>query len=416
MISKSKVLIVFIILFYLIFLLFIFDLMSVTFKDVEGYGNFKVDSLYFLLSGIMLILASFLLPTCINAISNSILWLVYFYHVIPSVFFFHAVTQTSLLHSVFFTAIILVAYVFFANVILRLNCGHLKLFLLDVRTSFLIFGIFVVISFLILLNDFGFSLKPPSIYDVYGLRAEYKDNVSLIGGYAAIFNGYVFSPILMFFGFVFFKKNKFIYALLCVFISLVLSYHVYASAGFKSVAFMSFTVLIYTAIFFIFNKVDFGTIHSMVFFVVVGVASIFYIIGFEDIALHWVRRSLIMPGINSAYYYLYQISYGFDNLIPAPLIISNFYYGTTGSANTGLIGDGIYRYGIHFFWINIFYFVLSLKLIDIIIGYRSRMFSSLFVPAAYAFANSSITTVFVTYGFFLVLFFIFIFNRVVIDE
>ena len=114
---------------------------------------------------------------------------------------------------------------------------------------------------------------------------------------------------------------------------------------------------------------------------------------------HWYRRAFVVPGIHTNLFYNYignSISEGYPNM---PSVVSHLYYGTDGSANSGLYGDGLARAGFIGAAFTVLIFGVLLKTMDAVTtNIPSSLSTAFFLPTAYALSNSSTTSVILTYG------------------
>ena len=124
-----------------------------------------------------------------------------------------------------------------------------------------------------------------------------------------------------------------------------------------------------------------------------------YLFGWEIVLYHWIRRVFISPGMNTTYFFVYLYYFDVFKGYP-PEIVSKYYYGTDGSANAGLFGDAIGRFGVLGLFLNSFLLLMSLKFLDSLSRSGDPIVSgSLSFLAGYAISNSSLSTVLFSYGF-----------------
>lgn len=410
MITKERYIICFSMLIYFILMWFCFNLVTAEFINVPGYDGLSLSGSDYLVSAILVFVFSFFIPSCYDRASNFVVWVVFYFHIVPFVLFFRAATELSFLFFLSFSIVVLLLYALLSRLINYVPV--LGGFNLSFRTvSFLlIFAIFS--SFSVFYNDFGFNLSPPSFFDVYEVREFYIENVSMLGGYSAILNGFMFSPLSVLLSLFFYIKGRYFLSILFFFIAFILSYQVYSSAGFKSVALMFMVVLAFAVLMRLFWKNGFGSLVSVILVFILFVGFFLSLaFSFDDLLLHWARRTLIVPGVNASYFIEYEYLYSFEAGASAPNVISKFYYNTDGSANSGLIGDGVFKYGIYFFWINILVFFIFLSSIEFFLGKNSRLLAAVFFPSAYALANSTIASVLLTYGLAPMILFAYLFKR-----
>jgi hypothetical protein len=253
-----------------------------------------------------------------------------------------------------------------------------------------------------MINIFGFNFDLPSILHVYGVRSEYKEQVTFLSGYVAIIGGFAISPLLILFALRFFRYNP-LTSTIMLFLSTFLSLIIYANSGFKSVAFAGIAAGFGYMIFKRVNRVGF----FLAVFIPLGILiNVFlaWAFGLEIFLYHWIRRVFLVPGMITSYYYEFIIPSGIYHLNNAPSVISHTYFGTDGSANAGIIGDGIAKFRYLGLLLNMMLFVIILKISDSVSKHGNyAMSGAAFLIQAYAISNSSLTTVMVTYGYFLVI-------------
>lgn len=386
------------------------------FSSVEGYSldyskNIENYVIYILLA----IIPSFFLPLKHKKPSTLILWILYFCHIVPTIILIPIILQSNFLWGftivLFFTLVIILSKLSFGK------CFDINKYLNFNNNIFFIFLFFIAVtSLLIIIYIYGISFNLPNITDVYSVRENFIENSNVISSYTSIIAGYTICPILLLIGINLLKNKPFISTLFII-ISLVMSIQIYANSGLKSVAFTSFSCLIFYFIFkYIKNLGIFFAISiPIVFILLIGIYNIFDFHKLEIVLYHWFRRVFIVPGMNVNYVFDYMLNQNLQSLKDSPLIISEYYYGTSGSANSGLVGDAFSRVSYLGFFINGLILLCILKLSNYVIPENSNIGLSLMIPISYALSNSSITTIFITYGYFLIVL-IFIFFRKNINE
>ncbi|QIL42838.1 hypothetical protein G7045_00410 [Acidovorax sp. HDW3] len=282
---------------------------------------------------------------------------------------------------------------------------------LSIGLSFFILFIFYFGCVLLIFRENGLNLSPPNITDVYGVREAFVNNSSLLGGYVSVISGYVLSPFMMVLALLFWNRDKVGKAAMVFIASIFLSFVIYSATGFKSVAFSSFTVIL----FYIFLKTkDFYAI-KILSLLAITIYTFYLALPFSLInivALHWIRRVFIVPGMNVNYFFDYFVNNNSEGWSNAPFIVSEIYYGTSGSANAGLIGDGLARAGWLGLVFNMFLFFLTLKFVDIFKTEKNKyLYGAMISTVGYALSNSSITTIFLTYGLFFIIILFIVFDR-----
>lgn len=410
---RIRFFLIFLISIYIIcFFFFTLDVLNY-FSDVEGYNieyNFSLTHLIciYLFSIVPIII----LPIKGRKPSYVILWFVYFSHIIPTIVFVPIISKN------FFWSYMIILFfsimVFLSNIKIKLK---IKLFSFNFKDIYLYSFLLVIFLFslIIIIGTYGLSFDLPNITDVYSVREKFINNSNFLSSYVSVITGYIISPFLLLLGVNLFQYNgrQRRLGLIFMLFSILLSIQIYASSGLKSVAFASFVCLS----FYIFIKnvknigIFFVIIITFSFFFLMLISNLFIIEKLDILLYHWFRRVFIVPGMNVNYFFDYIVSNNLLTLKGAPLIISEYYYGTSGSANSGLIGDSFTKYNYIGFIINGFIFLFILKLSDYIIDSRSSIGLSLMIPIAYAISNSSITTVFFTYGYILIVCFFVFFKK-----
>ncbi|WP_374498583.1 hypothetical protein [Zoogloea sp.] len=389
----------FVVIFVFILKLVFLDVCDM-FSEVVGYQCRDQGTEEWLLFGLISVLPVFFMPLIGKSPSAVVLWVVYLSHLIPSVIVMRAISEVPFEVALMWTVAIVVLFVLI--VFLSKNRLDIRLKLsirYETASNFLIFigAVFVIL----MVNTYGFSIEPPSIDDVYGVRSEYKDALAASGsafmGYVPILGGFSVAPLLLLLAVRFYRSHS-LRSWLMVFLSLFLSFVIYSSAGFKSVAFSSLVVFL---AYFVLRRVkNYGYFLSMAipFFVFFNFICA-YLFGWEIVLYHWIRRVFISPGMNTTYFFDYLYYFDVFKGYP-PEIVSKYYYGTDGSANAGLFGDAIGRFGVLGLFLNSFLLLMSLKFLDSLSRSGDPIVSgSLSFLAGYAISNSSLSTVLFSYGF-----------------
>ena len=263
-------------------------------------------------------------------------------------------------------------------------------------------GVSGVLAITILYFSFDFSFQLVSLFDVYDVRSEFKnqllDTSNPFAAYLVTGSAYALAPALVILSKVLIRERKVAsYALLGLGVFLSLS--IYALAAFKSGVFIiAFTILIcyFPQIpnrkYMLYTIFGFGAFALMM--VVLGVLD-----DTNPVFAHWYRRAFVVPGIHTNLFYNYignSISDGYPGM---PSVVSRLYYGTDGSANSGLYGDGLARAGFVGAAFTVTFFGILLKIMDAVTtNLPSSLSTAFFLPTAYALSNSSTTSVMLTYG------------------
>lgn len=399
--------------FYLIFIIFSIEHVCSIFSGVEGYQCANNSYAAYAFGAFLLLLLGFSIPILGRSYSACLLWLMYYFHVAPSILIFSRLSAASFEEFIIFSLMVFLSYLILVYVA-RLKIPKIGLvYFKSGLNHWLLFFVACFFVFVVI-NGLGFNFNPPSIDDVYDLRAEYKEKVTPLVGYIAVLIGYFLSPVFIVLSVILFGSGHNKRAVLFLCSAVFLSYLIYSSAGFKSVAFMPVVTLLACLLFRRVENIGFSL--NCLFLLLLVMAWVGYVFfDFSILLEHWVRRALIVPGMTVAYFYDYSVVYGFSADVAAPNVISKMYFGTDGSANAGFIGDGIARFGISLFWINILLLLIFVKLPELLLGSLEGPYvPALFISTAYALSNSSITTVFLTYGFLPLLIFLYFYKRILV--
>ncbi|WP_312105698.1 MULTISPECIES: hypothetical protein [Gammaproteobacteria] len=405
-----------ILLIYLVCLISLYGVVCNKFQDVVGYQCGQPSYASYMFGGSLLLLCSLFIGLTDDKVSSGILWILFYFHVVPSVLFLNTTIHIDFIEYMGFSLFVVISYS-----VVAVAAGYSFTFAPLVKYGedfggFLLVFLFIAFVF-VLVKDFGIELNPPSIFDVYEVRDRYLGSVSFLGGYVAVLSGYLLAPLLSVIGVLLFARDKRrkcgVFLVVSAFF---ISYLVFSSSGLKSVAFMPVMVILFLCFLRYMKRYGVGFCLNLFFFVVVMAAWVLYVLGFEDALIHWARRALVVPGMNVAYFYEFSLMKGFEDYLTAPNAISMYYYGTDGSANAGFIGDSIYRFGLAFSGIGFLVILLFCGVADFFSGVRAKNIMPLFLPSAYALANSSLSTVLFTYGFVPMVLLVYLNRRFLVDE
>jgi len=377
------------------------------FDFVPGYQCIAPSTLKIAISIFLASIPIVFLPLSGSSPNNVVLWVLYYSHIVPSILMYPLIVNDGdfifpLAISIFFAGIILISQ-------------RIKWNITEVKFKNHWFGLLLIalvfISTVYINLSFGINFTAPSIYDVYGVRSEYQEEIiksgSILAGYIVIVSGFVFSSFSLVFGIRLYKQNK---IMSCVYFGFAvwLSFSIFSATGFKSVAFAPLVVLL----FYVAGK-WFENYSNLI---AVGIPLI-SLVGFlfsryfdVDVGFyHWYRRVFMVPGMNANYFYDYMSIHGIYHLSGAPQAISEYYYRTFGSANAGLMGDGYAKFGYIGLLLNSGLLIGTLVLIKSISrNIDPRVSCPLILPIAYAMSNSALTSVFFTYGLLFYMLFLFV--------
>ncbi len=410
---RDRTIIVITSLIYVILILHLASLLCVKFSDIRGYScavNVPFENLFIILVAFVSIIPSFFIPKNTDAAEVFFLQMVYLFHVIPSI----VLTLVYLDEKYWLEIIIWVLFMSFSfSLILVLSFKVPSIKIKDVKFKgtcviFILLAIGLLFVYVII-RDAGFSLSLPSVFDVYGIRAQYKESISKSGAYATIIGGYFVAPFLILMAIRNGIKN--VLSLIMIFLSLFLVFVIFSNSGIKSIAFIPFaSISLYIILRKIKNFVLFLQFLPIGMILFGYIASAFF--GFDAILIHWCRRFIMASGSNTAKFFEYFVLNGNTPSADAPTRISEYYYGTLGSANTGLYGDAIGRYGLEGLLFNLvllFIMVWIIKSLTKDID-KSIVCTMLFFMG-YAACNSSLLTILVSYGFVFLVLFVFLMRK-----
>jgi hypothetical protein len=279
-----------------------------------------------------------------------------------------------------------------------------KLFMLGVCTI-------AVLNFLIIVANFGLQFNLVGLDEVYGVRAEYSEQLSggwgRFAAYSIGWQANVLNPFFVAYGIIY-KKPVF------VGIGVFGQLFIYSITGFKSVFFstlLSFTLFIAS----IQQRKFFGLImvSGTVFLVLMaGILDVFFEI--NTLTSLILQRLLIMPGLLTAHYYEFFNTNGTVNLshsllsgiftypysLPPANQIGLEYFGSSlTEANANLWADGFANFGLIGIVFFTFLTIFVLWVADTITQKVHRLLGFLVIGvSAFSLVNSSLLTTLLTHG------------------
>ena len=284
------------------------------------------------------------------------------------------------------------------------------------NTSIAIISSIGLFLYAIIFAQYGINLDIPSLSDVYSQRAEFRAQVSGFGAYAFFWLAKAFNPFLIAKGYL--EKNK--TALTLGVAGQVL---LFSMSGLKSVLF-SFMLL--AGVFIALHKrgKHFGS------WVVWGLATLIiltsavdYYFGISVASSLFVRRFLMVPGLNTGYFFDFfsqnphaflghsvfapVVDYPYES-VPA-LVVGEAYYGHLNwtldtSANVNLWADGYANFGVFGVFLFTFALITVLWAADSLSNRKDMMLSVLMLAyPAYALVNTKLQTSMLTHGIIIVL-------------
>ena len=409
-----RIIFITIIFFYSIYVHYLYALIGNTFYYVEGYNfNLAIPFYYSALTIIFSVIPAFFFNIRNSLPSNYVLTILYLIHIIPSIVFFPFCCKDINFNNLIWLIFISLSYasfILFYNILgnFRINMKRIYIkkmskYLKPSRYYFLLF-VMSLFALLYLFHTFK-GFKNISIFHVYEIRHIYKENVDKLTAYFVINVGYILSPFLTIVAF----EKKSLYGFIYLILGIILSLIIFTNTGFKSVAFMWVYVIFW---FFVFKKFNISNLAFKVVFVFILSIWIINLIGFilnlDFLYLHWIRRLILSAGMNTTYFYDYITSNELYFLNNAPNVISLQYFGTNGSANTGLLGDGFTRYRYVGVFLNYLLLFFILKILDSLFlklrdnNHKCIMIAMLF-PISYALSYSKTSSILLTYGLILLI-------------
>lgn len=381
---------------------FLFAVTSVCdrFSFVQGYDRCEKQPYFVSIPFLFIAMAvSVLLPRR-DAPSAVVIWVVYLMHIFGTIAAFPFYVQEIDLGGIFFVLFMISSYVLTARFISfsRINVRFIPM----TQGVFLVLFMLVSVACLVgVIYRFGIKFEFASIFDVYDVRGAYKENLRVGGGrliaYAVMLVGFLFSPLLTVVGLFFFSKRHFLGGAM-ILLGLFSTTQVFALAAFKSVAAIGLIAVI-MSLFIARSSRPFYVSMAIVFFMVFCLL-VLQVGNLNDSAIdHWFRRAFLAPGMNVIFYLEKFGLFSTGSSASAPLVVSQDFYGTSGSANSGIFGNGLARAGIVGVAANLTIFAAFCILLDSVCKYIPPRVT--FPPAfvmGYVFSNSSTTTVMVSYG------------------
>lgn len=370
------------------------------FHFVQGYDRCSAPN--FITSFVFLVIASsisFILPRRNNP-SSVLIWTIYFMHVFGAIALLPFFVPSLAINDFLFVLIVFLGYVMTAWLVSNVSI-KIKFVTVSPTAVFLILSAALLATLIIIINTFGVKFKFASFFDVYDVRAAFKEEMQFVAGpiigYAILLTAFFLSPLNIVCGLSFRGESKLISCFMLL-LGVFGTSQIFAVAAFKSsVAIVAISVPLSLII---------GTRNNPFSrFLVVLASVIIALLLIQSLNLnqsaldHWFRRVFIGPGMNAIYYYE---EFGFFHTgsgAAAPLQISQDYYGTTGSANSGIFGNGFAKGGVIGVLSNLMILVVYCLLLDAAGKFvpPSVSFPLAFI-IGYAFSNSAATTVLASYG------------------
>ncbi|MBS0457774.1 MAG: hypothetical protein JSS44_10645 [Proteobacteria bacterium] len=387
---------------YCLFITYYFRVIGLHFQNVVGYGYHSSELILILTSFAFNLIPVFILPLRSQRVSISILWIVYFLFFVPAEIVPQYLVDTDPVDVLWWNALLLGG--FCATV-----CGH---YVPVINISFpkASLGTWVVgvctiwVTLMVaLVSTFGTELNFASLDDVYRVRGSFKDSLASSGpliGYLVVWGGDWLAPLMLVVGLVMNKKKERLGTVLIT-LALFLSLYIYGIAAYKSVAFS-----LLACVAFMYVVAGRVIVPTKFFFVLMGIAILAFVLAtFFDSDFVWhqlLRRLIISPGMDAAYYFEYFHRSSTPSGTSAPETICMYAYGNQCSANAGYLAaayatagsTGVVMFGA--------IAGIALWLVNSLTrGIPLPVLSGCFLMVAYALSNSALGTVFGTYGMLL---------------
>jgi len=355
----------------------------------------------------------FWVPAGIERPSQAVVWLLYILLFAPAIFIPHYGLSMPVTQLVLFNA---VTAVLFTGLMLasRLSCLRLPRLKLNWTGYVLLVLVVGMVQLVLVVRHLGYSFRLVPITDVYGVRSEFRALVHEAGSaavHAALWLGFGVAPLLMALGWYAWCQRKWLSAILAGTVGVLSEFYLFSESGFKSVALAPTLVL-----FLIFTASRARPLWTLLIWgVTVFPASfVLFEMGLRFVPLHLVRRLLVVPGLNTAYYYEFfgnhpaaMLSHSVLGWVitspyeaAPPFVIGGAYYGSSStSANASFWADGFANFGFGGMLLATVALAIVLWVLDCVSCSLSLRFV---VPAvgmaAYALANSAFLTTLHTYG------------------
>ena len=387
---------------FLFFMVYYVALFSVCnrFYFVQGYDRCEIPPYFVVLFFFGLAASIGLLLPIRQSASSVVIWTVYLMNVFGSValypYFINQISFSGLIYVI----MVVVSFVVSARIISYFHLNF-KYVVFSTTSLYIMLTVFTLFLLFIFVSTFGLRFQYASIFDVYDVRDNFKDVLRESGGritsYATLLIGFLFSPLLFLVGSLALRTNLLL-GILMIVVGLFAGSQIYASAAFKSVAAISALSILFSLTIRK-SKVPFQRFLFSIF----GLISLMLILQITNLNTsaidHWFRRAFISPGMNTIFYFEEFGWFTIGNSASAPLTISLDYYGSAGSANSGLYGNGFARGGLLGILFNLSLLIVFCIFLDGVARFTPSL--SCFPMAVVigdAFSNSAATTVMVSYG------------------
>jgi hypothetical protein len=376
-----------------------------------GYMGFTTNYslIKSLISILMLIISSLLVPLTIMNYSHIAYGILYIFTYIPLLTYYTVKNEDS--EFIIYVTLSFVLLGFLVRCLPRIRLAKVP-FSYKILKLFILF--FTLFSYLYLLVKIGFNFKFVSIFDVYEVRSAYSEKSNRIVSYLINWQGNVINPFLFA---LFLNKKKYLGVLLSVFLQLLL----YMQTGFKTLFFSYLFILCLYLL--IRNRRMIYIVLGPIIIVLLG-AILQAINGFIWISALFTNRVLLLPSqLMYQYYHFFSdrgylflsnsilkafIDYPYS-LSPANLIGYYFYGNPRTYANVAFLGDAFMQFG----FIGIIIFVLMLSVVLIFLdslakGKNKFLVISVISMPLFSLTNAALLTTMLTHGLALALFIIYL--------
>lgn len=384
-----------------------------------AYPYSNPDWMVFIIAWLAYLYPALLAPTRIQKPSQGVVWLLYIMLFAPTVFIPHYTVGMESWRIVLYNAVI--AGLFTALIVTsrlpsrrwlpRIRVGWTGYLLLVLGIGVLLQALFI--------HSLGYSFRFVSPLDVYGIRSEFRESVQQIGqlpSYAILWMGFGVAPFLLVLGVYLVRARRFLEAAVFLGVSLHAQLYIFSVAGFKSVL---FSFMMVSFLIFVVGYKKNVQVLLLGMLSLYAVSWALFLGGFNFLALHLVRRLLVVPGLNAGYYYeffsehpLYILSHGvLRGLIESnydsapPFVIGEAYYGSfITSANANFWADGFANFGFVGMLLATALLCAVLRILDSVSKHHIlRLTFPALGMAVYALSNSGLLTTLNTYGLLIVL-------------
>lgn len=390
---------------YVVFLSFYIEVITTHFDALPGYDRYH-DSQWYMVcfSYLLAVIPSPFLSVQNGRVSSSILAVVYYLFYVPAQVVAQYMVRGRDEDIVAWNVLLFAGFC--------LSIAWTRMPTIKIQRPSVSIRWFVVVSIvawllviLTITSVFGIDLKFTSIYDVYGVRAKFVEALSngpLLVGYLVLIGGYFLSPFLLIVG-MWLLSTRHWSGIALVLLAMCLSAYIYTIAAYKSVVFGMLAAAAYVVV--ARGKMNIMTKLGLI----IGLASaaswvMASVLGLDFAWYHVVRRALIVPGMDSSFYFDYFRHNIVENSALDAQLICKLYYNSNCSANAGFFAAAYGAYGALGVLSVGSVFGIMLWLIDTLtrqVPYGIA--AGCFFMQSYALSNSALGTVMLSYGLVLMM-------------